>query len=152
MRADDATVRTVRTESWVSAALVVMAVSLCLTGCADDSAPRSASPASTTLRLPAATPVAANLLQVCAHAQDAFRSGGLDDAEQSKALSAELQGMMDVADPGAAQALRPMAEAAGAIAADDRARARRALQRAENRAYGTLQRVCIGAGSQAWSG
>jgi len=89
---------------------------------------------------------------VCDHVQDAFRSGGLDDAEQSRALSAELQGMIDVAEPEAAGVLRPMAEAAGAIASDGKERATPALRRAENQAYDKLQRMCVRAGSQAWSG
>jgi hypothetical protein len=67
-----------------------------------------------------------------------FRSGGLDDAEQSSALSAELQGMMDVANAEAAQVLRPMAEAAAAIAMDGKAQARPVLRRTENRAYREL--------------
>jgi hypothetical protein len=136
---------------------MVVVVSLCLIGCDDQSSPRSAAPPPSappprsTSPSPAARPAGANLLQLCDHAQDAFRSGDLDDAAQSSALSAELQGMMDVAEPDAAQVLRPLAEAAGAIAADGRVRARPSLQRAEDRAYSKLQRVCVRAGSDAWS-
>jgi hypothetical protein len=96
--------------------------------------------------------VAANLLQVCDHAQDAFRAGDLGDAEQAKALSAELQGMIDVATPEAARMLGPMIEAADAIGADGKDRARPALQRAEDKAYRALRRGCIRAGSRAWGG
>lgn len=141
-----------RTCLWVSSVIGLVVMTLCLTGCENDPSPSAATPTPAASQSLAATPVAANLLQVCDHAQDAFRAGGLDDAEQSRALSAELQGMMDVAEPEAAQALRPMAEAAEAIAADGEARARPALQRAENQAYNTLERTCVRAGSQAWSG
>jgi hypothetical protein len=96
--------------------------------------------------------VAANLLQVCDHVQDAFRDGDLGDAEQAKALSAELQGMIDVATPDAARMLGPMIVAADAIGADGRDQARPALQRAENKAYRALRRECIRAGSRAWGG
>ncbi|WP_310530049.1 hypothetical protein, partial [Nocardioides sp.] len=117
----------------------------------DASGPTSASPSATTSASAGATAVAANLLQVCDHAQDAFRSGGLDDAAQDAALAAELQGMMDVAEPDAVQLLRPMADAAAAIAVDGRARATPALQKTQTRAYRALRRACISAGSQAWS-
>lgn len=141
----------------VLSALMVIALSGSgLTGCAhgdtsDAAAPRSAPPSATTSASAADTAVAANLLQLCDHAQDGFRSGGLGDATQNAALAAELQGMMDVADPEAAEVLRPMSEAAAAIAADGRDRARPALQRSEDRAYRTLRRACIKAGSQTWS-
>jgi len=96
--------------------------------------------------------VAANLLQVCDHAQDAFRAGDLDDAEQARALSAELQGMIDVAKPDAARMLNPMIEAADAIGAEGRDQARPTLRRAQNAVYRALQRECMQAGSQAWGG
>jgi hypothetical protein len=137
---------------WVANAIGFSVVTLCLTGCSGDSSAQPTSPAPTTSQSPTAAPVATNLLQVCDHAQDAFRSGDLGAAEQSKALSAELQGMIDVAEPDAGRVLRPMVEAADAIAADGRERARPALQQAENRAYRTLRQVCVRAGSQAWSG
>jgi hypothetical protein len=59
--------------------------------------------------------------------------------------------MMDVANAEAAQVLRPMAEAAAAIAMDGKAQARPVLRRTENRAYRELRRACVRAGSQAWS-
>lgn len=129
---------------------------VCLAGCdggppsqTADPAPMSSSAGAAT-HLADATPIAANLLHVCDRVQDAFRSGGLDDADQNRALSAELQGMIDVADAQAAELLRPMVKAADAIAADGRPRARSALQGAQRLAYDELQRVCVGAGSQAW--
>src|SRR5215218_8233851 len=140
-----------RAAHWVATAGGLAVLTLCLAGCDDDPSPTAASQPPAASPTPAATPVAADLLQVCAHAQDAFRTGDLDDAEQSRALSAELQGMIDVADPEAAQVLRPMAAAADAIAADGRERAMPALQRGENRAYNQLRRTCLQAGSQAWS-
>lgn len=140
-----------RAALWVAIAIGLAVMTLCVGGCGDDPPRQATSPRPAASPSPAATPVAANLRQVCDHAPDAFRDGGLDDAEQSRALSAELQGMMDVAEPDAAQVLRPMAEAAVAIASDGRERAQPALQRAENRAYTELQRACVGAGSQAWS-
>jgi hypothetical protein len=129
---------------------------LALTGCerADPSAV-SAKPApssATTQSEPqGATAVPANLLHVCDHVQEAFRSGSLDDAAQNRALASELQGMIDVADPDAAQALRPMVEAAAAIGVDGRSRAAPRLQEAQGRAYRALRRTCISAGSQAWN-
>ena len=144
--------RQARAALWVASATGLAVMTLCLSGCDDDPTRQATSPAPAASQSPVVAPVAANLRQVCDHAPDAFRDGGLDDAEQNRALSAELQGMMDVAEPDAAQVLRPMAEAAGAIAADGRERARPALQRAENRAYSTLQRLCVRAGSQAWNG
>lgn len=150
-------VSTVHTRLRVSSVLMaVVLAALGLTGCDENktlgtSTPKSASPSATTSGPAGATAVAANILQLCDHAQDAFRSGGLDDAAQNAALAAELQGMMDVADPDAAQVLRPMSEAAAAIAADGRAKAEPALQKAEEQAYRALRRACISAGSQAWS-
>ena len=138
---------------WVASAIGLAVVTLCLAGCGGDSSPQATSPApATTFQPPTAGPVAANLLQVCDHAQDAFRDGDLGDAEQSRALSAELQGMIDVAKPDVARALRPMTKAADAVAADGREQARPVLQRAENRAYRTLRHVCVRDGSQAWIG
>ncbi len=95
-------------------------------------------------------PVAADVLQVCDHAQDAFRDGDLGDADQASALSAELQGMIDVAKPGAARLLGPMIQAADAIAADGKDQSRPALRQAENKAYRVLGRACTRAGSRAW--
>jgi hypothetical protein len=40
---------------------------------------------------------------LCDHVQEVFRSGTLNDVDQNRALASELQGMMDVAEPGAAQ-------------------------------------------------
>jgi hypothetical protein len=142
----------VRTTVRVSTVLIGVAlVSLGVTGCGDDQPRTASTPSAAPSPSATATAVAANLLQLCDHAQDAFRSGGLGDAEQRRALSAELQGMIDVADPEAAQVLRPMAEAAAAIAMDGQERARPILRQAENRAYRELQRVCRGAGSQSWA-
>ncbi|NPC96266.1 hypothetical protein [Nocardioides sp. zg-DK7169] len=93
---------------------------------------------------------AANFLHVCDHVQDAFRSGGLNDADQARGLAAELQGMADVADPEAARALGPLLKATDAIAADGKALARPTLQQAQWDASERLRRVCVTAGSQAW--
>jgi hypothetical protein len=132
--------------------MVVALTALALAGCEQGDSSVSSIPhsASTSATAPAATAVAANLLQLCDHVQEAFRSGTLNDADQNRALASELQGMMDVAEPGAAQVLRPMAEAAGAIAVDGRDKARPELQKAMTRAYRALRRACISAGSQAW--
>ena len=139
---------------WASV-IGVAVITFSLTGCDSGSSPQAADPpsslAETAARSPAATPIAADLLQVCDHVQAAFRSGGLNDADQARALSAELQGMIDVARPEAAQVLRPMVEAADAIAADGQARAQAALGQAQNDAFDQLRRVCLRAGSQAWS-
>ena len=140
--------------------LALVAAAFSLSSCDDASTPKVASPAPaastspspTESTSPSATSVAANLLQVCDHAQDAFRSGDLGDAEQSRALASELQGILDVSEPDAAQVLRAMVAAAAAIAADGKAHARPALQRAEDRAFSKLQAVCVQAGSRAWSG
>ena len=86
----------------------------------------------------------------CDHAQDAFRDGDLGDADQASALSAELQGMIDVAKPGAARLLGPMIKAADAIAAGGRDQSRPALRQAEIKAYRVLGRACTRAGSRAW--
>jgi len=94
--------------------------------------------------------VAADVLQVCDHAQDAFRDRDLGDADQASALSAELQGMIDVAKPGAARLLGPMIKAADAIAAGGRDQSRPALRQAEIKAYRVLGRACTRAGSRAW--
>lgn len=137
---------------WASA-IGVAAIALSLAGCDGGSSAEMADPTpppSSTRVSGTPTALAANLLQVCDHAQDAFRSGGLNDAGQARALSAELQGMIDVAQPEAAQVLQPMVQAADAIAADGRARARPALQQAQNDAYDQLQKVCVRAGSQVW--
>lgn len=113
-----------------------------LTGCA--SAGTSRGPGSS-------GPIPANLRQVCDHVQDAFRAGGRSDRAQNNALAAELQGMIDVADRRSAAALRPMSEAADAIATSTSADARPALRLQEDRAYRALRRACIRAGSHAWS-
>lgn len=68
-------------------AIGLAVLALCLTSCGGDSSARATPPASATSQAPTAGPVAANLLQVCDHAQDAFRSGDLGDDEQAKALS-----------------------------------------------------------------
>lgn len=130
---------------------------LALTGCqqtdpAAASGPKPAASSATTQSESAgADAVPANLLHVCDHVQDAFRSGGLDDAAQNRALASELQGMIDVAEADAAQMLRPMAEAAAAIGADGRSPAEPSLQKAQSRAYDALRSTCISAGSQAWN-
>jgi hypothetical protein len=148
----------VHTKWRVSFLLVAIASGmLALTGCeqvdpSTASGPKSASSSATTQSESAgATAVPANLLHVCNHVQDAFRSGSLDDAAQNHALASELQGMIDVAAPDAAQMLRPMAETAAAIGADGRSRAAPRLQRAQRRAYRALRRTCISAGSPAWN-
>ena len=92
--------------------------------------------------------VAANLLQVCDHVPDAFRDGSPNETEQAKALSAELQGMIDTAQPEAANMLGPMVDAAEAMASAERDRP--ALRQGEHRAYNRLRRDCVRAGSQAW--
>ncbi|TGN64274.1 hypothetical protein EXE59_10165 [Nocardioides eburneiflavus] len=147
--------------TWRALVLLVAITSgmLALSGCeqVDPSAASGAKPAPSSATTQSesagatATAVPANLLHVCDHVQDAFRSGSLDDAAQNRALASELQGMIDVADPDAAQMLRPMAEAAAAIGADGRSRAAPRLQRAQGRAYRALRRTCISAGSQAWN-
>jgi hypothetical protein len=137
---------------WAASASGLAVVMLGLTDCGGDSSSQATSRAPATSQSPTAGPVAANLLQVCDHAQDAFRDGDLGDAEQAKALSFELQGMIDVAKPDAARVLHPMIEAADAVGADGRHQARPALRRAEQRAYGTLRRLCVRAGSEAWGG
>ena len=128
---------------------------LALSGCqqADPAAASGPKPAASSATTPSesAGAVAANLLHVCDHVQDAFRSGGLDDAAQNRALASALQGMIDVAEADAAQMLRPMAEAAAAIGVDGRSRAEPRLQRAQSRAYRALRSTCISAGSQAWN-
>lgn len=135
--------------------MVIALGTLGLTGCVQsepsDASPQgSAAPSATTSESTNDTAVAANLLQLCDHAQDAFRSGGLGDAAQGRALAAELQGMMDVAAPDAAEVLRPMAEAADAMGADGQSRATPELQRRQDRAYRALRRACVSAGSQVW--
>jgi len=94
--------------------------------------------------------VAANLLQVCDHAPDAFRDGSPNETEQAKALSAELQGMIDTAEPAAAKLLGPMVDAADAMASAEREADGSALRRGEHRAYERLRHACVRAGSQAW--
>lgn len=136
----------------VASVIGLMVVALCLSGCGGDSSTQATPQTPATSQPPTAGPVAANLLQVCDHAQDAFRSGDLGDAAQAMVLSAELQGMIDVAKLDAARVLRPMISAANAIVADGRDRARPALQQAENKAYRTLGRACVRAGSRAWGG
>jgi cell division septum initiation protein DivIVA len=125
----------------------IAALGLCasLIGCASDSHEQSSPVASAS---PSA--VAANLLQVCDHVQDAFRDGSPNETEQAKALSAELQGMIDTAEPAAAEVLGPMIDAADAMASAERERDRPALRQAEHHAYNTLRGVCVRAGSQAW--
>ena len=134
-------------------AIGVAAIALSLAACGGGSSPVTADPTqrpSSTQVSATPTALAANLLQVCDHAQDAFRSGGLNDADQARALSAELQGMIDVAQPEAAQMLQSMVRAADAIAADGRTQARPALQQAQDDAYDQLQTVCVRAGSRVW--
>lgn len=134
----------------VGGAAIAFALAGCSTGSAD--APLDASPSPTAVQtqpsVQAAT--AANLLHVCDHVQDAFRSGGLNDADQARGLAAELQGMVDVADPEAARALGPLLKATDAIAADGKALVRPTLQQAQWDASERLRRVCVAAGSQAW--
>jgi hypothetical protein len=125
--------------------IVVLGLNVALIGCASRSDQQSLSAAPTS---PSA--VAANLLQVCDHAQDAFRDGSLNETEQYRALSSELQGMIDTGEPAAAQVLQPMVDAADAMAAAKGERERSALRESEHRAYNELRRVCIQAGSQVW--
>ena len=133
--------------------IAALGLSAALTGCAADSDQQShtaASPSPASSPPAVATAVAANLLQVCDHVPDAFRSGSLNETEQARALSAELQGMIDTAEPTAAQVLRPMVEAADAMGSEESERARPVLRHAESRAYTQLRRICVRAGSQAW--
>ncbi len=119
----------------------------------DRAAPTGPSMPVSSTRVPSARPaaVAANLLEICDHVQEAFRDGGLGDADQDAGLATELTGMTEVAQPAAAKALRPLIAAAQAIAADGRDAARPRLRRAENQAVERLQRACVAAGSTAWS-
>jgi len=125
--------------------LAALGLSAVLAGCAFNSGEtaRPVAPAS-----PSA--VAANLLQVCDHAQDAFRAGSVNETEQYAALSSELQGMIDTGEPAAAKVLQPMVDAADAMAAAEGEQERSALRDAEHHAYNELRRVCVQAGSQVW--
>jgi hypothetical protein len=125
--------------------LAALGLGAALAGCAFDSGDEAgpAAPAS-----PSA--VAANVLQVCDHAPDAFRDGSPNETEQAKALSAELQGIIDTAEPAAAELLGPMVDAADAMASAEREADRPPLRRAEHRAYAKLRHACVRAGSQAW--
>lgn len=129
----------------IPAIFVVPLMALSLTSCDDAPSSSKASPSASP------TAVAANLLHVCDNVQRAFRTGTLPDTEQNSALSTELQGMIDVATPRVAEALRPMVEAADAIALDGRNPARPTLQRALIRAHRDLRDTCVQAGSQAWT-
>jgi hypothetical protein len=124
---------------------VVLGLNVALIGCASRNDQESPPEAPTS---PSA--VAANLLQVCNHAQDAFRDGSANETEQYRALSSELQGMIDTGEPAAAEVLQPMVDAADAMAATKGERERSALRDAEHRAYNELRRVCVQAGSQVW--
>lgn len=146
---------------WTTVVAALAVVSVCMTGCEsqDSEAPAmSATPrpsglpssASRPSKSPSSAAVAANVLQVCKHAFEAFRSGGLGDADQMDGLEVELQGMMDVSEHEADQVLRPLQAAAQAIAADGRDLARTALQKRFNRAYYDLARTCRRAGSHVW--
>ena len=125
--------------------VAVLGLGAASTGCPSDRA-EQASPT------PSASPsaVAANLLHVCDHVPDAFRDGSPNETEQAKALSAELQGIIDTAEPAAAKLLRSMVDAADAMASAQREGDRPALRQAEHRAYEGLLRACVRAGSQAW--
>jgi len=125
--------------------IVVLGLNVALIGCASGSDQQSPLAAPTS---PAA--VAANLLQVCDHAQDAFRDGSANETEQYRTLSSELQGMIDTGEPATAEVLQPMVDAADAMAAAKGNRERSALCDAEHRAYDQLRRVCVQAGSQLW--
>ena len=131
----------------MAAMRVLPALGLCavLAGCASGSgeATRPAASAS-----PSA--VAANLLQVCDHAPDAFRDGSRNETEQYKALSSELQGIIDTAEPAAAELLGPMVNAADAMASGRREADKPELRQAVHRAYARLRSACIRAGSKAW--
>ena len=48
----------------------------------------------------------------CCASPDAFRSGSLSETEEAMALSAELQGMIDTAQPKVARALQLLHEMA----------------------------------------
>ena len=125
--------------------IVVLGLNVALIGCASGSDQQSPPAAPTS---PSA--VAANLLQVCDHAQDACRDGSANETEQYKALSSELQGMIDTGEPAAARVLQPMVDAADAMAAAKGGRERSAVRDAEHGAYNELRRVCVQAGSQTW--
>lgn len=126
-------------------ALAALALGAAIAGCAFDSGENA-------VAAPSASPsaVAANLLQVCDHAQDAFRDGSANETEQYRALSSELQGMIDTGDAAAARALQPVVDAADAMAAAKGEQERSALREAEHRAYNELRQVCVQAGSQVW--
>ena len=87
--------------------IVVLGLNVALIGCTSRSDQQSPSAAPTSL-----SAVAANLLQVCDHAQDAFRDGSANETEQYRAPSSELQGMIDTGEPAAAEVLQPMVDAA----------------------------------------
>ncbi|CAM3658791.1 hypothetical protein [Nocardioides zeicaulis] len=138
-----------------SVVLGVALIVLALAGCGQDDVPGDPAPSSgttsaSTSPAPTATAVAANVVQLCDHAQDAFRSGSLTAVDQNRSLASELHGMMDVAEPSAAEVLRPMAEAADAIALDGRDRPRPELQQAMDQAFDALRQACTSAGSSAW--
>jgi hypothetical protein len=124
---------------------VVLGLNVALIGCTSRSDQQSPSAAPTSL-----SAVAANLLQVCDHAQVTFRDGSTNETEQYRALSSELQGMIDTGEPAAAEVLQPMVDAADAMAAAKGERERSALRDAEHRAYNELLRVCVQEGSQVW--
>jgi len=125
--------------------IVVLGLNVALTGCASgsDQPSPAAGPAS-----PSA--IAANLLQACDHAQDPFRDGSVNETEKYRALSSELQGMIDTGETAAARVLQPMVNAADAMAAANGERERSALRDAEHRSYNELRRLCVQAGSQVW--
>src|SRR5262249_5126728 len=125
--------------------LAALGLGAALAGCALDSGENARPTASASPSAGAASP-----LPVCRPAPDAFRDGSPNETEEAMALSAELQGIIDTAEPAAAELLGPMVDAADAMASAQREADRPALRRAEHRAYESLRRACVRAGSQAW--
>lgn len=125
--------------------LAALALGAALAGCAFGGG-ENADPAASA----SPSAVAANVLHVCDHAQDAFRDGSANQTEQYRALSSELQGMIDTGDAAAAKVLQPMVDAADAMAAAKGERERSSLRDAEHRAYNELRKVCIQAGTKVW--
>jgi hypothetical protein len=132
--------------------IAALGLSAALLGCAadrDGQSPSAVSPSAASSPPAVGTAVPANLLHVCNHVPDAFRSGSLSETEEAMALSAELQGMVDTAQPKVARVLQPMVDAADAMASAENGQSRAVLRHAESRAHYQLRRVCVQAGSRA---
>lgn len=133
-------------------------LALTLSGCASDPSPAEEPPVADATPTPAAeVAVAANLLQICDHAPQAFGSGDLSVADQARGRGAYLRGLADVADDEAASLLQPVIQledvilaAAAEIETDPNSAASKALQQAEDDAFLTLQSACVDAGSRVW--